>query len=163
VERLIVSRCDGLRRRALALTFDDGPSQWTPAMLDVLGEHEARATFFVVGRYVEERPELVARMAREGHEIGNHTFDHVHAADEEGLSLTVLWSTDGPDWEEPPPERIAAEVLRGVEPGAIVHDGVPPGERRGCAGTVAALARILPARRGNGYELVTVSELLAVR
>jgi peptidoglycan/xylan/chitin deacetylase (PgdA/CDA1 family) len=51
-------------------------------VLDLLGEHGARATFFVVGRYVDERPELAARTALEGHELGNHTYDHVDAAHE---------------------------------------------------------------------------------
>ena len=49
-------------------------------MLDLLREHGARATFFVVGRYVEERRELAARAVAEGHELGNHTFDHIDAA-----------------------------------------------------------------------------------
>ena len=85
MERLtcpVVCERDDLRRRVLALTFDDGPSRWTPAVLDLLAEQDARATFFVVGRYVQERPELVERMTREGHEVGNHTFDHIDAAHE---------------------------------------------------------------------------------
>jgi peptidoglycan-N-acetylglucosamine deacetylase len=66
----------------VALSFDDGPARWTPAVLDVLGEHGVHATFFVVGRYVDGRPDLVARAAREGHELGNHTYDHVDPAHE---------------------------------------------------------------------------------
>jgi chitooligosaccharide deacetylase len=58
------------------LTFDDGPSQWTAALLDVLAEHDVRATFFVLGEHALERPELVARAAAEGHELGNHTLTH---------------------------------------------------------------------------------------
>ena len=49
-------------------------------MLDLLRAHDARATFFVVGRYVEERREVVRRAAAEGHELANHTYDHVDAA-----------------------------------------------------------------------------------
>ena len=51
-------------------------------MLDLLERHGMLATFFVVGRYVRARPELVRRMARAGHEVGNHTYDHVDAAHE---------------------------------------------------------------------------------
>ncbi len=64
-------------RRRIALTFDDGPDpQRTPALLDALAELEAPATFFVVGRRVDAQPALAARIAREGHELGNHTYSH---------------------------------------------------------------------------------------
>jgi peptidoglycan/xylan/chitin deacetylase (PgdA/CDA1 family) len=60
----------------VALTFDDGPSRWTPLVLDLLREHEARATFFVIGQRVREHPELVKRIVAEGHELGSHTLTH---------------------------------------------------------------------------------------
>jgi peptidoglycan/xylan/chitin deacetylase (PgdA/CDA1 family) len=60
----------------VALTFDDGPSRWTPIVLDLLGEHEMRATFFVIGQRVHEHPELVERIVAEGHELGSHTLTH---------------------------------------------------------------------------------------
>ncbi len=60
----------------VALTFDDGPSIWTERLLDVLGDHGARATFFVVGVTAVERPELLRRMRDEGHELANHTWSH---------------------------------------------------------------------------------------
>src|SRR5215470_4883360 len=64
-------------RRRIALTFDDGPHPiHTPALLDALAELGAPATFFLVGRGVEAHPELVARIASEGHELGNHTYAH---------------------------------------------------------------------------------------
>jgi peptidoglycan/xylan/chitin deacetylase (PgdA/CDA1 family) len=63
--------------RRIALTFDDGPDpHTTPALLDALAELDVRATFFLVGRAVDAHPELAARIAREGHEIGNHTYSH---------------------------------------------------------------------------------------
>lgn len=64
-------------RRRIALTFDDGPDPVrTPALLDALRELGVTATFFLVGKQVDAHPELAARIVREGHEIGNHTYNH---------------------------------------------------------------------------------------
>lgn len=71
----------GLRpgHRVVALTFDDGPNgDDTAAILDVLREEGAYATFFLVGRAVAEQPLLVQHMLRDGHALGNHTWDHAH-------------------------------------------------------------------------------------
>lgn len=63
--------------RAVSLTFDDGPHPaHTPALLDRLAAHRIRATFFVLGRNAEKYPELVRRMAAEGHDVGHHSFTH---------------------------------------------------------------------------------------
>jgi peptidoglycan-N-acetylglucosamine deacetylase len=63
--------------RRVALTFDDGPDpDRTPALLDALAAVDAPATFFVLGAHVNAHPELTARVAREGHELGNHTYSH---------------------------------------------------------------------------------------
>src|SRR6266436_5085126 len=65
----------------IALTFDDGPSATlTPKLLDLLAAHHIKATFFVIGENVAEHPEIVARAAREGHEIGNHSWSHPNLA-----------------------------------------------------------------------------------
>ena len=62
---------------AAALTFDDGPDpETTLAVLDLLGRVGAKATFFLVGARAARHPELVARIAAEGHAIGNHGWDH---------------------------------------------------------------------------------------
>ncbi len=62
----------------IALTFDDGPSAaWTPALLDGLKERGVKATFFLIGENADKNPEIVKRMAEEGHLIGNHTYHHV--------------------------------------------------------------------------------------
>lgn len=66
--------------RHVVLTFDDGPTPWTADILDVLQRHDVKATFFVIGSRVAERPDLVRRMRDEGHEIGVHTFTHVNLA-----------------------------------------------------------------------------------
>lgn len=63
-------------RRRVALTFDDGPSETTPAILDTLARHGARATFFFCGANVLRLPDVARRAAAEGHEIANHTFHH---------------------------------------------------------------------------------------
>ena len=60
----------------VALTFDDGPGRPTGRLLDILAAHGSRATFFVVGVSVQYSPEMVARIVDEGHEVGNHTFNH---------------------------------------------------------------------------------------
>ncbi|MEF2280006.1 polysaccharide deacetylase family protein [Deinococcus sp. YIM 134068] len=67
-------------KKALALTFDDGPDRaTTPAVLDALRDVGARATFFVIARRAEAHPDLIARMLAEGHEVEPHAARHVHA------------------------------------------------------------------------------------
>ena len=70
------SRAGPRDRPRAALTFDDGPGPSTPDVLDALAREGARATFFVLGRQVERHPDLVRRMAAEGHQIANHGYDH---------------------------------------------------------------------------------------
>jgi peptidoglycan-N-acetylglucosamine deacetylase len=61
----------------IALTFDDGPDPvYTPKLLDLLREKDVKATFFVVGKRVDEHPEIVRRAWLEGHLVGNHTWSH---------------------------------------------------------------------------------------
>jgi peptidoglycan/xylan/chitin deacetylase (PgdA/CDA1 family) len=151
----------------------------------------------------------VRRAVAEGHELGNHTFDHIdvqHEPDdgvvqdqlartsavleqatgvtprfvrppygkdacrtarigaEVGLEACVLWSTMVWDWD---PAReadwIVARILGEARAGSIVllHDGAPPGEAPQRDETVAAVAAVVPALVARGFELVTVSELLA--
>jgi peptidoglycan/xylan/chitin deacetylase (PgdA/CDA1 family) len=63
-------------RRAIALTFDDGPSEGTPAILDILAQYRVPATFFQVGANVDRLPETARAVAAAGHEIGNHSYAH---------------------------------------------------------------------------------------
>jgi peptidoglycan/xylan/chitin deacetylase (PgdA/CDA1 family) len=67
-------------RREVALTFDDGPSRWTAEIAATLEAHGCRATFFLRGPAVEERPEAVADLAEAGHELGNHLWSHTDAS-----------------------------------------------------------------------------------
>lgn len=81
-----------IRKQRIALTFDDGPHPvFTLQLLDILRRTHTPATFFVVGRQVEKNPALVQLEVAEGHEVGNHTYDHVN--------LTLI-----------PPELIAYEL-----------------------------------------------------
>ena len=192
----------------LALTFDDGPSPWTADVLDLLHEHDARATFFLIGQRVRERPDDVRRIVESGHEVGSHTMTHPRLteigddevrreiqdgaravaevvgerprlfrapgfyADERVLRIVeefeldaVFADVDPQDWQPGcVSHRILSAVLAGCRDGCIVdlHDGYPPPPTRSrddCTPTVEALHHLLPALRGAGYALVTVSEL----
>lgn len=63
--------------KAIAFTFDDGPNPvYTPQVLDIFAAVGGKATFFMIGKQMEEQPELVRTVHRLGHEIGNHTYTH---------------------------------------------------------------------------------------
>ncbi|MFB0843257.1 polysaccharide deacetylase family protein [Paenibacillus oleatilyticus] len=65
--------------KQVALTFDDGPdNKYTPQVLDILKQHEVKATFFVVGRQVVNHPDVLKRIHDEGHSVGNHSWDHAN-------------------------------------------------------------------------------------
>ena len=63
-------------RASVALTFDDGPSESTPALLELLAEHNIKATFFMCGANVRRLKDIACEVAAHGHEIGNHTDSH---------------------------------------------------------------------------------------
>jgi peptidoglycan-N-acetylglucosamine deacetylase len=188
-------------RRAIALTFDDGPSpEATLEVVELLEANEARGTFFVVGERVEAAEGIVERVAAGGHELANHTFHHPHTTylsrDElrqeivtttaavekfgtpvrfvrppfgkdrrrfvslaEQLDLRVaLWSIDSGDSTGYPSARIVATVEDAAGPGEVIlfHDH---GKRT--AETVEACRQIVPALRAAGFDLVTLSDLVA--
>jgi peptidoglycan-N-acetylglucosamine deacetylase len=62
--------------KIVALTFDDGPGASTPLILDILKKYKVKATFFVIGKNAKKNPAMVERIVAEGHQIGNHTFNH---------------------------------------------------------------------------------------
>lgn len=69
--------CRTNRPEKLAITFDDGPNPAiTPKLLDLLAKHNAKATFFLVGKYARESPGLVKEIVQQGHAVGNHTGTH---------------------------------------------------------------------------------------
>ncbi|WP_189655138.1 polysaccharide deacetylase family protein [Bacillus sp. HNG] len=188
--------------KMVAITFDDGPNPvYTPEILDVLSKHKAKATFFVVGKHANNYPEIIRREVLEGHEIANHTFNHlniirdsqkleneiiqtsdalkeitgfsptlfrpvggsyndviINTAAENGYHV-VLWSwhQDTKDWKNPGVNTITKRVISGIKPGNIIlfHDS---GGNR--TQTIRALDRILTKLEKEGYEFVTVSEML---
>jgi peptidoglycan/xylan/chitin deacetylase (PgdA/CDA1 family) len=72
----VLYHCGAATGRQIALTFDDGPSEWTADLLDVLESKGAKATFFVMGSAIAGREEVLRRLVAGGHELGNHFYSH---------------------------------------------------------------------------------------
>ncbi|GAA1576006.1 hypothetical protein GCM10009827_117330 [Dactylosporangium maewongense] len=100
---------------AVALTFDDGPWDDTPAVLDLLAQYRVRATFCMVGRQVAARAEMVRRMVAEGHTLCNHSWSH----DE-------MLRTRTPDQIRSDMQR-TNDAIRAVAPGAVIGYFRAPG------------------------------------
>jgi peptidoglycan-N-acetylglucosamine deacetylase len=192
--------------KKVALTFDDGPDEmYTRQVLDVLKMNKVKATFFVIGRRAEAHPELIARMIREGHIVGNHSYSH---ADLTKLSLSsfekqiehtqsilkpiigysprllrppygaineqqvrwamdhgyliVNWSVDSLDWKGLNAEKVSGNILSANRPGAIILQHSGGGKGEDLSGTVKALPTIIRTLKSQGYDIVTVPELLHV-
>ncbi len=65
------------KENVITLTFDDGPNaEFTPKVLNLLKKHKAKATFFLIGKYIKKNPEILKRILAEGHVIGNHSYEH---------------------------------------------------------------------------------------
>lgn len=161
-----------LPARTVALTFDDGPDPtWTPAVLDVLRRHGARATFFVVGSRVNRHPDLVRRILAEGHEIGAHTFSHADLTAapgwrrdlETGLTDHAIVGATGrhaalfrPPYSSRPADLTAADVavLRDVDRIAVLADLDPADWRRPGADAIVATA----TPRGNRGAVVLLHD-----
>lgn len=62
--------------KKIALTFDDGPNEITPLLLEVLKKHNIKASFFCIGKNIEKHPEIIKRIVDGGHIIGNHSYSH---------------------------------------------------------------------------------------
>ena len=82
--------------KAVALTFDDGPSPvYTPQIMALFKQYQAHGTFFVMGHKVEQNPWLVQALLKDGHEVGNHSFSHPR--------MTKRTSSPGNgNWSAPP-------------------------------------------------------------
>ena len=194
--------------RRIALTFDDGPNDpHTLRLLEVLAKHQVKATFFMIGRFVRERPEIARAVAQAGHVVGNHTFTHANlffassaqlakeledceraltetvgehsqlfrppwgfrrpgtlrAAAARGLT-TVMWSVTGYDWKLTTPEAIEQRVTPQMRGGDVIllHDGGHWQMGVDRSATVAATDRLLARYQGEGYNFVTIPEVMAV-
>ena len=123
----------------IAITFDDGPSVCTPALLDGLKERNVKATFFLVGENVETYPDIVKRIYEEGHLIGNHTYHHVEItklSDEE--AMYEINKTDESQAKE-------NDII-------LLHDCYKS--------SVEAALRIVDLLKAEGFEFVTVDKLI---
>ncbi len=123
---------DCARLKCVALTFDDGPGEYTDDLLDILAEYDAHATFYVLGSMVTEFPETVERMATEGHELGNHTWKHDDLAEMTGKqvekditrtdeAVREVTGTD-PTTIRPPYGSLNAKVRRSVDRPLVMWD-----------------------------------------
>lgn len=111
-------------RRIVALSFDDGPSKWTPFVLDQLARYHDRATFFVEGQFVQANPDLARLVVQRGNEIGNHTFSHpdlprlsaaqVEAEINQANAAYAKAGLPKPHFFRPPKGHYDAEDARGV-------------------------------------------------
>ena len=80
-------------QRLLCLTFDDGPNpNTTPDLLRILRKHNAKATFFLIGRRVKLYPDIARQIADEGHDIGNHSMTHPNLTQLESVQVFKEWS-----------------------------------------------------------------------
>ena len=135
----------------VALTYDDGPNdRSTPELLEVLDRFGARATFFMVGKFVQQRPDLVRQVQAAGHLIGNHTMTHPFLANK--------------------PMRVVEEELRGCN--ALLEDALgapvryfrpPYGARRPAVLRCARELGLTPVQwnvQGNDWEPIGVSGIL---
>ena len=145
----------------IAITFDDGPSVCTPALLDGLKERGVKATFFLVGENVETYPDIVKRIYEEGHLIGNHTYHHVEItklSDEDRENyldvLPVMWTVDPLDWTTENIDEVVNKVVPQAKENDIIllHDCYKS--------SVEAALRIVDLLKAEGFEFVTVDKLI---
>jgi peptidoglycan/xylan/chitin deacetylase (PgdA/CDA1 family) len=168
---------------AFALTFDDGPHpETTPALLDVLARHGARATFFLIGERIPGNEPVLDRIAAEGHELGNHLMreertvlvpDQQFRRDLAAVNSLlaphgpVRWFRPGSGWFTPRMLRTAADQDLRIVLGTVVamHTGGP--DDAGIAPSLAAAIRpgsIAVLHEGTGNRrgvAATVDELLS--
>lgn len=184
--------------RRVALTFDDGPDDFTPGYLEVLDRYGVPGTFFVMGDLCEARPDAIGEYRRRGHQIGGHGYDHTRFTalswreldeqldrtaqmigpvpegrlwvrppygqfDARALArmwtrghVVAMWSLDSRDYGHPAADLIAARCAPAhVSPGEVLlfHEGHQH--------TIDALPTIIERLVDDGYELVTMADLVA--
>ena len=192
--------------KQLALTYDDGPNDpHTLRLLEVLARHHVHATFFLIGGYVRQRPDVVRELVNAGHVVGNHTFTHplltfagarelktqlescesaltdavgehsnlfrppfggrrpavLRMARQMGLE-PIMWNVTGYDWNAPSAEHIERKVTGKVRGGDVIllHDGGHRAFGADRSYTVTATDRLISRYKSEGYEFVTVPEMM---
>jgi peptidoglycan/xylan/chitin deacetylase (PgdA/CDA1 family) len=193
--------------KKLALTFDDGPNDpYTPRLLEVLAKHGVPASFFLIGRFVRQSPQIAREVAKAGHVIGNHTFNHpllivkseseirsqiasckaaltdaigphsdlfrppfggrrpavLRIARELGLQ-PIMWSVTGYDWNAESGQEIERKVGKQIRGGDVIllHDGGHKAMGTDRSATIAATESIITRYKGDGYQFVTVPEMMS--
>jgi len=183
--------------KLVALTFDDGPGKYTEELLDGLEARGVTATFFMLGSLAEEYPELLERMAKNGHQLASHTYSHSQltklsmsqlkkeisdtnnvlalaggeqtyyirppygfyntAVKKAANAPIILWSVDPLDWKYRNTATVTNNILKTVKDGDIIllHDIHET--------SVKAALNVIDRLQPEGYEFVTVSELLRRR
>ena len=117
--------CGKEGNKTLYLTFDAGyENGYTPEILDVLKKEKVPAAFFVVGTYIEQNPDLIKRMVKEGHIVGNHTMDFANLEMAQKLGYkTAFWSLAYVDWyvdQQPSREEALSKLMPRTHDGAII-------------------------------------------
>jgi peptidoglycan/xylan/chitin deacetylase (PgdA/CDA1 family) len=154
--------------RGVVLTFDDGPHpHWTPRILDLLAKHEVTATFFVVGRKVEEHPDVVRAIVAAGHSVGFHSYAHDRlfamrgprrVTDDLTRGIAVLEKTLGerPRLFRPPIGHTNPTIARVSEALGFVMVGWSVGGRDGIAAArpAAVAARVRRSLRDGAIVLL---------
>jgi peptidoglycan-N-acetylglucosamine deacetylase len=192
--------------KRLALTYDDGPNDpYTGHLLDVLARHDVKATFFMMGKYVEERPKIAQQVFAEGHTVGNHSYSHPNlifvgeaelrsqiartqkALEDAGcgtpklfrppfggrnprtfgivreLGLTpIMWRVTCYDWSAKSPNSIVKKAISQIKGGDIIllHDGGHLALGTDRSHTVKATDEIIRRYKGEGFEFVTVPQMM---
>jgi peptidoglycan/xylan/chitin deacetylase (PgdA/CDA1 family) len=140
----------------VALTFDDGPDPvTTPQVLDLLAQHGAQATFFVIGARAARHPQLLAEMVRRGHQVENHSLNHAYTppflsvrrlTDELLAAQAIIAAATArpPTWFRPPVGLLSPRVALAARRAGLRLCGYSRSARDGLAGTgvEAALARL---------------------
>jgi peptidoglycan/xylan/chitin deacetylase (PgdA/CDA1 family) len=193
--------------RQLALTYDDGPNDPdTLRLMEVLARHNVKATFFVLGRFVQQKPEIVRQLVAAGHVIGNHTWDHPHlifastaelrrqveqtqSAVFDACGVTpslfrppfggrrpgtlstvrelglepVMWKVTCFDWKPTSADKVFAHAQKQIRGGDVIlmHDGDQLAMGADRSPSVAATDRLIAQYKTQGYDFVTIPEMMA--
>ncbi|MEV3528917.1 polysaccharide deacetylase family protein [Paenibacillus larvae] len=195
------------RQKNIALTFDDGPDRhFTVQVLDILKKYRVHATFYLVGNKAKANPDIVKRIVKEGHTVGNHSYSHplltkmslrqfqqqVESAEQILLNLTgylpkcfrppygaineeqlvwaasknylvTNWDIDSLDWKGLSSEQVLTNIWSHRHPGAIVLQHCGAGNaNHDLSGSVKALPQLIEKLAAEGYQFVTVPELLNI-